>query len=268
MKIFVTACLFAGLIVFPAKADIIYFKDGMKTICQEAAWEEDGDIKCEYAGWVISYQKSDVLRILKTIRTQKKPPPQQTATAKKTAPAIKTVQPDNNRAVTQTTAKGSVTKKIQIAPDQATGPVFYDPRRPYKYWADKDSKHKGYKQAIEALAKKYNYTPEWIQAHMGDTNDLAQIHRNLAKPQSEQTVTKALPGADQTPEVVFYNPRRPYPYWTGEKSKHKSYKEAIQALAKQYDRSPAWIKLNIGATNDLYKIHKNLTERKAADPAG
>ena len=268
MKIFVTACLFAGLSVFPAKADIIYFTDGMKTICQEAAWEEDGEIKCEYAGWVISYQKSDVLRILKTTRTKQTPPPQQTATANKTAPAKKTFQPDDKRPVPQTTAKGRVTEKIKTAPNQASGPVFYDPRRPYKYWADKDSKHKGYKQAIEALAKKYNCTPEWIQAHMGDTNDLAQIHHNLSKPQPIQTVKKALPGADQAPEVLFYNPRRPYPYRTGEKSKHKSYKEAIQTLAKKYDRSPEWIKLNMGVTNDLNEIHKNLEERKAADPTG
>lgn len=266
MKILVTACLFAGLSVLPANADIIYFKDGMKTICQEAAWEENGEIKCEYAGWVISYQKNDIERIEKTPRTKQPPPPQKTATADKTAPAIKTVQPENKPPVAHTTAPGSVTEKIKTAPNQATGPVFYDPRRPYKYWADKDSKHKSYKEAIAALAKKYNCTPQWIQAHMGNTNDLAQIHRNLTKPQSEQTVTKALPGANQTPEVLFYNPRRPYPYWTGEKSKHKSYKEAIQALAKKYDRSPEWIKQNMGATNDLYEIYKNLEERKAADP--
>jgi len=266
VKILVTACLFAGLSVLPANADIIYFKDGMKTICQEAAWEENGEIKCEYAGWVISYQKNDIERIEKTPRTKQPPPPQKTATADKTAPAVKTVQPDNKPPVAQTTAPGSVTEKIKTAPNQATGPVFYDPRRPYKYWADKDSKHKSYKEAIAALAKKYNCTPQWIQAHMGNTNDLAQIHRNLTKPQSEQTVTKALPGANQTPEVLFYNPRRPYPYWTGEKSKHKSYKEAIQALAKKYDRSPEWIKQNMGATNDLYEIYKNLEERKAADP--
>jgi len=84
---------------------------------------------------------------------------------------------------------------------------------------------------------------------------------------SEITVKKALPGADQAPEVLFYNPRRPYPYRTGEKSKHKSYKEAIQTLAKKYDRSPEWVKLNMGVTNDLNEIHKNLAERKAADPS-
>jgi hypothetical protein len=249
-----------------ANADIIYFKDGMKTICQEAAWEENGEIKCEYAGWIITYQKNDILRIEKTTRTKQTPTPQKTATADKTAPAIKTVQPDNTPPVTQTTAPVSGSEKINTAPNQATGPVFYDPRRPYKYWADKDSKYKSYKEAIAALAKKYHCTPEWVQEHMGNTNDLAQIHLNLTKPQSEQTVTKAVPGANQTPEVLFYNPRRPYPYWSGEKSKHKSYKEAIQALAKKYDRSPEWIQQNMGATNDLAEIHKNLEEGKAADP--
>ena len=66
MKAFVVAYLFLNLIVLPAKADIIYFKDGMKTICQEKAWEEDGQIKCEYAGWVLTYPKNEILRIVKT----------------------------------------------------------------------------------------------------------------------------------------------------------------------------------------------------------
>lgn len=274
MKIFVTVCLFAGLIVFPANADIIYFKDGMKTICQVAAWEEDGEIKCEYAGWVISYQKSDILRVVKTIRTQKTTQSEKNAPAKKSTPVKKsahvktTAQPEKNRSAAQTTAKSSASQKNNTAPTQTTGPVFYDPRRPYKYWADQNSKHKSYKEAIQALAKKYNRAPEWVQAHMGDSNELTQIHRNLAKPQSRQTVPKAIPKANHTPEVVFYNPRRPYPYWTGKKLKHKSFKEAIQSFAKEYDRSPEWIKQNMGVTNDLNQIHKNLKERIAADAAG
>jgi hypothetical protein len=47
------------------KADTIYFKDGMKTVCQEKAWEEGQEVKCEYEGTVLSYQKKDVLRIQK-----------------------------------------------------------------------------------------------------------------------------------------------------------------------------------------------------------
>jgi hypothetical protein len=60
------ACLLLALSAFTGRADIIYFKDGLKTICQEKTWEEDGQVKCEYGGWIISYQKSDILRILKT----------------------------------------------------------------------------------------------------------------------------------------------------------------------------------------------------------
>jgi hypothetical protein len=48
-----------------ASADIIYFKDGMKTVCLEKAWEEDGEVKCEYDGVVLSYKKSEVERIEK-----------------------------------------------------------------------------------------------------------------------------------------------------------------------------------------------------------
>ena len=63
------------------KADIIFFKDGMKTVCQEKAWEEGQEVKCEYEGTVLSYQKKDVLRI-EQIRTEEKEPP---AEAEKTS---------------------------------------------------------------------------------------------------------------------------------------------------------------------------------------
>ena len=53
-------------LTLPASADIIYFKDGLKTICQGKAWEADGEVKCKYKGWTLSYQKKDVLRIVKT----------------------------------------------------------------------------------------------------------------------------------------------------------------------------------------------------------
>jgi hypothetical protein len=262
VKVLIAACLLTGFIVVPANADIIYFKDGMKTICQERTWEENGEVKCEYAGWIITYQKTDILRIVKTTR------PKTSATTKRTAPDKQTTQPAKKPLATQSTAAGSTTKKIKTAPNQAIGPAFYDPRRSYKYWAGQNSKHKTYTEAIQALAKKYHSTPQLVQAHMGDSNDLDQIHRNLAKPEPKQVSPKAQPTAGTAPEMLFYNPRRPYPYWTSKQSKHKSYKEAIQALAKQYDRAPDWIKLNMGATNDLHKIHQNLVERQAADSAG
>ena len=266
MKRIITACLMTGFFVCPVHADIIYFKDGMKTICQERAWEEEGTVKCEYGGWIITYQKEDIQRIVKSTRTQKKPTPPISATENKKTPPPKTLSPDPKSPVAPATVTDRDAKPTKTAPDQADGPVFYDPRRPYKYWADQNSKHKTYQAAIAALAQKYKTTPEWVQAHMGDTNDLAQIHRNLSQPQPEQISSKIQPTTSSTVELVFYNPRRPYPYWTDEKSKHKTFKEAIQALAIQYDRSPDWIKLKMGSTNDLNVIHRNLKVHKASEP--
>lgn len=255
-----------GFFVCPIHADIIYFKDGMKTICQDRAWEEDGDIKCEYGGWTITYQKADILRIVKTAKPKKTPTSQPSATTSQTTPPAKAAEPDKKPPATSTTAAGTAAAKQQTKSKQATGPVFYDPRRPYKYWTDQNSKHKTYQAAIAALAQKYKTTPEWVQAHMGNTNDLAQIHRNLAQPTQKQISSKIQPTTSSTVELVFYNPRRPYPYWSDEKSRHKTFKEAIEALANRYDRSPDWIKLNMGSTNDLNVIHRNLKEHIAAEP--
>lgn len=176
MKKFVAACLFPVFIAITADADIIYFKDGLKTICQERAWEENDQIKCEYAGWVITYQKSDVLRILKS--TPSKP---------NTQPAVKgpIKEPKKDQVKIQTTPAGAIKK--QIGPGKTKGFTFYDPRRPYKYWADQNSKHKSYKEAIQALSSKYGRSPEWVQHNMGQSNDLFEIHQNLRTQQSAES---------------------------------------------------------------------------------
>lgn len=238
MKVFVVAYLFLNLLVSPVKADIIYFRDGMKTICQEKAWEEDGQIKCEYAGWVLTYLKNDVLRIVKT------------NTLKNAA------SPAKNRQEHEIISNDRDSKKI--SPPGSEGNVFYNPRRPYKYWTGKNSKHKSYKEAIRALAKKYKRSPEWIQTHMGDTNDLVQIHQNLANPVLNQEPVVVRPPSQKSPGIAFYNPRRPFPYWTGKALKHKSYNEAIKTLAAEYGQSLIWIQENMGNSNDLNEIHQNL----------
>ena len=245
MKVLVSACLFMSLVTFTARADIIYFKDGMRTICQEKAWEENGEIKCEYAGWVISYEKNEVERILKTI-PQKQP-----------------AKPKNKPKTEQSSEKGQKAKTSSSP--EAIETAFYDPRRPYKYWTDKNAKHNSYKEAIQALANQYKRTPEWIQAHMGDTNDLEKIHRNLADPNLDQAMVIAKPKADKPAGAAFYNPRRPFPYWSWETSKHKSFKDAIQALAQKYQRSPEWIQTHMGTSNNLTEIHRNLDAQSKAE---
>jgi hypothetical protein len=242
------AWLILIIAAFTARADIIYFKDGLKTVCQEKAWEEDGQIKCEFGGWIISYQKSDILRILKTT------PPIQAAAPEKKTKGSKKIEPEQG-----------VPKKI--AHPKVKGLAFYDPRRPYKYWSDKGTKHQNYNDAIQALAIQYNRPPEWIQANMGDSNDLTEIHRNLADPDVNQTQTIVKPSVTKHPVVEFYSPRRPFPYWTDVSTKHKSYREAIQALSQKYGQSPDWIKQNMGQTNNLSEIQQNLQNRHSAENA-
>ena len=123
-----------------------------------------------------------------------------------------------------------------------------------------DSKHHTLKGAVDALAKKFDRRPQWVEKHLGNTNDLGDIYRNLAQidehPQA-QSRTGAVPKG-----ALFYNPRRPYKYWAGETSRHRTLDQALTALAKQYDRSPEWIKAHLGETNDLTEIHQNLVKSK------
>ncbi len=243
MKKIAAACLFSVLSALATRADIIYFKDGLKTVCQDKAWEENGQVKCEYGGWTITYKKSDVLRILSTT------PPTQTDPPTSPPPVQTKIKP----------AQSGSPKQIQ---SPSAGIAFYDPRRPLVYWTDENTKHKSYKAAIQALADQYDRPADWIQTHMGDTNDLSEIHRNLAKSNLDQAQTPTKRPEKIKPKLEFYNPRRPSPYWTDVSSKHKGYHEAIQALAQKYDRPAEWIKQYMGQTNDLAQIHQNLQVQK------
>jgi hypothetical protein len=143
------------------------------------------------------------------------------------------------------------------------GVLFYNPRRTYKYWTGADSKHNNLKEAIDVLAKKFDRSPEWVEKHLGNTNDLGDIYRNLA--QIEEHPRAQLKAAAIPKRLLFYDPRRPYKYWASETSQHRTLNEALVALAKEYDRSPEWIKARLGETNDLLEIHRNLMKSKAKE---
>ncbi len=68
-----------------------------------------------------------------------------------------------------------------------SGILFYDPRRAEKYWVSPDSRCRTMEEAVGILAKQYEQTPDWIIAHLGETNDLVEIHRNLARSAATQT---------------------------------------------------------------------------------
>jgi len=268
VKIF--AFIFCVIILFPfnSAADIIFFKDGMKTVCHDRAWEEESEVRCEYDGTILSYQKEDVIRIQKTSSEKQsdglpgkdleipiKPPAKQAAPA----PKIKQPAPSDRKALPPKDSKIVLAK-----PDssETKGLEFYNPRRPQKYWTSATSKHHSFKEAVATLAKQYDRSAEWIQHHMGKTNDLYEIHQNLSRGKLNAPVEVPDENEEKVPETLFYNPRRPQKYWTSATSKHNSFKDAIAAMAKEYERTPQWVQQYMGTTNNLSEIHQNLADRK------
>lgn len=226
-----------------ASSDVIYFKDGMKTVCLEKAWEEGEDVKCEYDGVVLSYPKKDVERIEERRTRQQAPITDDKTTGSKVSVVAKPGVPSTPAAKTK-------------------GLRFYDPRRTNKYWTSITGKHKTFQEAVAALAEQYDRPPEWIQSHMGETNDLAEIHRNLVAglAKKQQIPHKA---TSQSAKIVeFYNPRRTHKYWTSETDRHDTFNQALTALAKEYERPVDWVKRHMGAVNDLHAIRQNLSNRK------
>jgi hypothetical protein len=184
--------------------------------------------------------------------------PHQTTGAKadvpaKTATAKAKAEPPANSATPKAPPAG-------VSSSQVDGILFYNPRRPYKYWTGPTSKHRTLKEALATLAKQFDRDPQWVADNLGKTNDLGDIYRNL-NPDQGIASSKVKPVA--TPRgFLFYDPRRPYKFWTGAASKHRNLKEALAALAKQYDRPSEWVKAHMGESNDLGEIHKNLMQIK------
>ena len=63
---------------------------------------------------------------------------------------------------------------------------FYDPRRERKYWISDRIGFDTYQEAAAALARQYSVTVKWIEANMGDTNHLKEIHENIRNSLSAQ----------------------------------------------------------------------------------
>jgi hypothetical protein len=188
VKKFFLTYLAIMLMPLTTAADIIFFNDGMKTVCQDRAWEEGGEIKCEYQGSILTYQKSDVLRIEKTKIVKEPETPNQTKEAV-LKPTSQAAEPSVERNPSASKETSAVKKESQPSPDDSEslktkGLEFYNPRRPHKYWTSATAKHDTFKEAVSALAKAYDRPPEWVQQHMGKTNNLSEIHDNLAKSKS------------------------------------------------------------------------------------
>jgi hypothetical protein len=284
-KTFIAFFIFT-LFPLAAGGETIFLKDGTKIITKKA-WEENGLIKFYLEGSesiIITYSKNIIDRIEDENTKEKEQLPKSIDPA---IPLIADVSPVKEKEVEKKESEGKkpqikyqapVTKKTTGAPSTLTfrtmdheksdGLLFYNPRRKHKYWVSSTSWHNTLEAAIAALAEKYGRNPEWVKANMGNTNDLYKIHKNLGKniPTSKQSFDNSAILSDIS-NTLFYNPRRTQKYWASSKSRHNTMEAAIIALADKYGRSPEWVKANMGNTNNLYQIHKNLTDSKLNSPS-
>ena len=284
-KIFLTFLLLA-LFPLAAGGDTIFLKDGTKIITKKA-WEENGLIKFYLEGSesiIITYSKNIIDRIEAGDAKEKEQPPESLTPS---APPAAVAGPVKEKKVEKKEIDGKkpqskhqsfVTKKPAGAAstltvynqdnEESDGLLFYNPRRKHKYWVSSTSRHNKLEAAIAALAEKYGRNPEWVKANMGNTNNLYKIHKNLGRkiPAGKQSFDNSSIMSEIS-NILFYNPRRTHKYWASSKSRHNTFEAAIAALAKKYDCNPEWVKANMGNTNRLYEIHKNLTNSKLNLPS-
>ncbi len=275
--LFSLLCL--GLGLSSAVADRIVLKDG--TVEEsDRVWESKDYVHFILRGTQtveIRYAKALVERIegkhaVKTppaVGSEAGTPSKPSADAVEAAPAIRMSEADRRRM------------------DGMRGIVFYDPRRPKRYWAGTDSQHATLEGAIDALAKQYGQSPQWVLAHIGEENDLALIHEKLylgdhkpsgepsrdgatqspkapraAAPKEKDTVTADAATVDSAGKaaegVQFYDPRRPEKYWISPDRRFRTMGEAVNALAGSYRMSAEWVETHMGGSNELSEIHRNL----------
>ena len=240
-----------------AGADIIHFRDGMKTVCQGKAWEEKDEVRCEYGGGVLIYPKADVQAIERRPAPDPPTDPPEKQAVRVPGPASETpLAPPPARALA-----------LPQGRPNASAVLFYDPRRPKKYWSSPTRQHDSYREAVSALAADFDRPAEWVEQHMIDSNDLMEIRRYLEDRRAAGDKTQSATGAPAERTVEFYNPRRAAKYWTSENAHHNSLAEALQALARDFSETPEWVESHMADSNDLNVIRQSLTQAKNPDAA-
>jgi len=251
---------FSGLIGHAAwveASDTIYFKDGMRTVCEGNAWEKGDEIHCEYDGGLLIYPKSDVAQIEKGRSVEpeldSKNAPEIEPPAAQEAPSIPAPSPETASSAT---------------PGNSPGIAFYDPRRPQKYWSSEGRHHDTFRHAISAVSEEFNRPAAWIEENLGDSNELSEVRQTLPLRLMQSTAANATPAPPLDAAIEFYNPRRAGKYMTGPEARHDSFQDALDALAREFDKPADWVERNMGESNDVDQIRQNLKNAQEAETDG
>ncbi len=269
--VLVVSCLLICLMFASAgNADRIYLKDGT-VVVSDKVWQSRDHVHFILQGTQnveIRYDKEIVAKIESDGKTLKPnspampqvpstPPPAAAKTVKK---APKVVNKTTMTAGKDSPSKPSMAPAAGNATASTRGLSFYDPRREKRYWASRNSRHETLDGALQALAKQYDRTPQWVASHMGEVNNLSEIHANLTKTRESETSINKSPRTNQPSEHRrFYDSGREYPYHIGPDQNFKTRKAALEALANQYQHRVEWVNRHIGDHTDLDEIHRILT---------
>jgi hypothetical protein len=226
----------------------------MRTVCEGNAWEKGDEIHCEYDGGLLIYPKSDVARIEKGRSVEPE-------LDSKIAPEIP-APPVQAKSSVPVPTSGTV---LSTAPKSSSGIAFYDPRRPKKYWSSETRHHDTFRDAISALSEEFNRPAPWVEENLGDSNDLGDIRETLELRLSGSAATRATSVSEKGPAVEFYNPRRAQKYMTGADAQHDSFQQAIDALARDFDKPSDWVERHMGESNDVDQIRQNLRSAQEAE---
>jgi hypothetical protein len=258
-------------------ADRIYLKDGT-VVASDKVWQTRGhvhfilkgthNVEIRYANEIVAKIESQG----KTFTPDNAPPPHPITNQRTSAPPkpVKKELDANEDVVSG--AKRSPSSQVNVQVDKRTvtanrGLIFYDPRRGKRYWASRNSKHDTLAGALQALARQYGRTPQWVTSHMGEENNLSKIHASLFQRLEMETSTKGAQKSNQAQaKMLFYDDGREYPYHIGPDRCFKTRKEALKALARQYHQSEEWVNRRIGDQTDLDTIHRILEHAAANKP--
>lgn len=270
------ACFLAA--ASSGSADRIFLKDGTMVV-SDKVWQSDAHVHFILQGTQsveIRYSKEIVAKIETrgqiiepiVFETQQR----DAAPRKLRHPGSDVTPPKREPAEAATTAGVSSSKRTDSTVNSTGasnhGLSFYDPRREKRYWASRNSKHDTLDSALLALADMYGRTPQWIAAHMGDRNDLEQIHASLTKRKlAESTAETASKNPSMPAPRHFYAEGEELPYHIGPGRSYKTRDAAIEALARQYHQSAEWVDRRITNQTEVDAIHQIL-ERSVAENDG
>jgi hypothetical protein len=266
------ACFLAN--VASGSADRIFLKDGT-IVVSDKVWQTDAHVHFILQGTQgveIRYAKEIVAKFethgqtLKPIVSEK---PRHDAAPRNQLKPGSDVNPPKGEPVEAATATGVPSPERTASIVNSTvasnhGLSFYDPRRDKRYWASRNSKHDTLDSALLALADMYGRTTQWVAAHMGDQNDLEQIHACLTQRKQAESTAEAKPKDPSKPAPRhFYTEGGKLPYSIGSGRSFKTRDAAIEALARQYHQSVEWVDQRITNQTDVDAIDQILNRSVA-----